>query len=618
MAAVVSSPKIVVPAALTGTGRFETASLYVGDLERNVNEGQLYDLFSQIAPVLSARVCRDQMTQSSLGYGYVNYSNARDAADAMENLNYYTLNGKPIRIMFSHRDPLIRKTGFANLFIKNLETSIDNKALHETFSVFGNVLSCKVAMDSNGHSKGHGFVQFDNDQSAKNAIEKLDGMLMNDKKVYVGYFVRRQERSSPKFTNVYVKNLSESYTDEDLKQLFNPFGVITSAVIMKHENGNSKCFGFVNFQSSDSAATAVEKLNGSTTNDGKVLFVGRAQKKSEREAELKAFFEQEKLKRYEKFQGANLYLKNIDKSLNEEKLKEQFSEFGTITSCKVMSDARGRSKGVGFVAFTTPEEASKAINEMNGKMIGQKPLYVSVAQRKEDRKAQLQAYFSAIQVSGGNAGYHSSVQRLAPQQIYYEQGTFGLMAPQPNGYGFQPQFMSGVGTGFVTPNYLLPYHLQRQGHPGNRMGGRAAGNFQQVRQKKNQMRPHNPNQGLQNGVGMSVDPGNQMMDPSGSAATSTGNHHHGPLSNNSLASALASASQENQHRMLEEHLHPLVGRLAPTNQTAKVTRMLLEMDQSEVIHLIESPEELKMKVAEAMRFLREASQGPAVGDKIDS
>ncbi|XP_039685700.1 polyadenylate-binding protein 1-like 2, partial [Medicago truncatula] len=76
MAAVVSSPKIVVPAALTGTGRFETASLYVGDLERNVNEGQLYDLFSQIAPVLSARVCRDQMTQSSLGYGYVNYSNA--------------------------------------------------------------------------------------------------------------------------------------------------------------------------------------------------------------------------------------------------------------------------------------------------------------------------------------------------------------------------------------------------------------------------------------------------------------------------------------------------------------------------------------------------------------
>lgn len=514
----------------------------------------------------------------------------------MENLNYVTLNGKPIRIMFSHRDPIIRKTGFANVFIKNLETSIDNKALHETFSAFGNVLSCKVAMDSNGQSRGFGFVQFDNDKSAKIAIEKLDGMLINDKKVYVGYFVRRQESSSPKFTNVYVKNLSESYTDEDLKQLFNTFGVITSAVIMKHENGNSKCFGFVNFQSSDSAATAVEKLNGSTTNDGKVLFVGRAQKKSEREAELKALFEQEKLKTSEKSQGANLYLKNIDKSFNDEKLKELFSEFGTITSCKVMSDARGRSKGFGFVAFSTPEEASKAINEINGKMVGQKPLYVSVAQRKEDRKAQLQAHFSAIQVSGGNAGYHPSVQRLAPQQFYYGQGTLGLMSPQLNGYGFQPQYMPGVGTGFVTPNYILPYHFQRPGHLEHGRGVRPAGNFQQVRQKQNQMRPPNLNQRSkyngQNGVDVSVAPRSQMMDLSASAATSSGNHHHGPLSNNSLASTLVSETQENKHRMLEEHLYHLVDRLTPGNQTAKVI--------------------------EAIRFLGEASRGPAVRGHIGS
>ncbi|RHN51253.1 putative nucleotide-binding alpha-beta plait domain-containing protein [Medicago truncatula] len=122
-------------------------------------------------------------------------------------------------------------------------------------------------MDSNGHSKGHGFVQFDNDQSAKNAIEKLDGMLMNDKKVYVGYL----------------------------------FGV------KKGHHLSSLMY---------SAATAVEKLNGSTTNDGK--------------------------------------------------------------------------QGRRFCCFYTPEEASKAINEMNGKMIGQKPVYVSVAQRKEERKAQLQ------------------------------------------------------------------------------------------------------------------------------------------------------------------------------------------------------------------------------------
>ncbi|KAK2414613.1 polyadenylate-binding protein [Trifolium repens] len=70
---------------------------------------------------------------------------------------------------------------------------------------------------------------------------------------------------------------------------------------MKDENGNSKCFGFVNFQRSDSAVVAVERLNGTTTNDGKVLFVRRAQRKTEREAELKAKLAQAKLKRYDIF-----------------------------------------------------------------------------------------------------------------------------------------------------------------------------------------------------------------------------------------------------------------------------------------------------------------------------
>jgi polyadenylate-binding protein len=133
----------------------------------------------------------------------------------------------------------------------------------------------------------------DNDESAKFSIEQLDDMLINDKKVYVGHFIRRQERSgngSPKFTNVYIKNLSETYIEENLKQLFNIYRVITSVVVMKDENGNSKCFGFVNFQSPDTAAVVVARLNGTTTNDGKILFVGRAQRKWEREAELKAKF----------------------------------------------------------------------------------------------------------------------------------------------------------------------------------------------------------------------------------------------------------------------------------------------------------------------------------------
>ncbi|KAK6938232.1 RNA recognition motif domain [Dillenia turbinata] len=618
------------PVAANG---FENASLYVGDLDASVNETQLLDLFSQVPQVLSVRVCRDQAKHTSLGYGYVNYGNAQEAANAMELLNFTPLNGKPIRIMFSHRDPSIRKSGYANVFIKNLDLNIDNKALQETFASFGTVLSCKVAVDSNGRSKGYGFVQFSNEDAAQNAIQRLNGMLLNDKQVYVGLFVRHQERNcingSPKFTNIYVKNLTETFTDEDLKNVFGHYGPITSAVVMKDANGKSRCFGFVNFQNPDDAASVVEKLNGTTCGE-KVLFVGRAQRKAEREAELRAKFEQERISRFEKMQGANLYLKNLDDTINDEKLKELFSEFGTVTSCKVMLDAQGRSKGSGFVAFSTPEEATKAMTEMNGKMVGLKPLYVAVAQRKEDRKARLQAQFAQIRAAGGMApvpsgmpNFHPGAPRLAPQQLYYGQGTPGLLTPQATGYGFPPQVLPGMRPG-IGPNYLMPNYLHRQGQSGQRMGTRRGGNLQMMHQQQ-QFMHRNSNQGFRyaastrNGLNSSVVPqglvnpvppfdvSNMPMSTLDARRTA-----HVPL-----ASALASANPDDQQLMLGEQLFPLVQRLEP-EYTGKVTGMLLEMDQREVLHLIESPDALKKKVAEAMDVLRQAAPGSDVTDRLGS
>lgn len=59
--------------------------------------------------------------------------------------------------------------------------------------------------------------------------------------------------------------------------------------------------------------------------------------------------------------------------------------------------------------------------------------------------------------------------------------------------------------------------------------------------------------------------------------------------------------------MLGESLYPLVDQIEH-DMAAKVTGMLLEMDQTEVLHLLESPEALKAKVGEAMEVLRNVAQ----------
>ncbi|KAI5604202.1 hypothetical protein POPTR_001G304000v4 [Populus trichocarpa] len=603
---------------------FVTTSLYVGDLEASVTDSQLYDLFNQVGQVVSVRVCRDLTSRRSLGYGYVNYSNPQDAARALEMLNFTPLNGSPIRVMYSHRDPTIRKSGAGNIFIKNLDKAIDHKALHDTFSAFGNILSCKVATDPSGQSKGYGFVQFDSEEAAQKAIEKLNGMLLNDKQVYVGPFLRKQERDTAtdkmRFNNVFVKNLSETTTEEDLNKTFGEFGTITSIVVMRDGDGKSKCFGFVNFENAEDAAKAVEALNGKKIDD-KEWFVGKAQKKYEREVELKQRFEQSMKEAADKFQGANLYIKNLDDSIGDEKLKELFSPFGTITSCKVMRDPNGISRGSGFVAFSTPEEASRALLEMNGKIVVSKPLYVALAQRKEDRRARLQAQFSQMRPVAMAPSVGPRMPMYPPagpglgQQIFYGQAPPAIIPPQP-GFGYQQQLVPGMRPGGAPmPNFFVP--MVQQGQQGQRPGGRRAGAGQQSQQPvplmQQQMLPRGrvyrypPGRGLPDvpmtGVAGGMLPvpydmgGMPMRDAALSQSIPVG----------ALATALANATPDQQRTMLGENLYPLVEQLEP-EAAAKVTGMLLEMDQTEVLHLLESPEALKAKVNEAMEVLRTVQQ----------
>jgi polyadenylate-binding protein len=645
----------VAAAASEAAAAPRNSSLYVGDLDKDVSEAQLFEMFSQVGPVASIRVCRDAVTRRSLGYAYVNYNSTVDptaAERALDGLNYTPLNGRPMRIMWSHRDPSQRRSGQGNIFIKNLNKDIDHKALYDTFSAFGTILSCKVATDGKGESKGYGFVQYEKEEAAQQAIEKVNGMLLEGVKVYVGHFIKRSEREPNKeanFTNVYVKNLQLDVDDDKLQSMFGEYGTVTSAVVMRDDDGTSRGFGFVNFETPDDASQAVDALSGKDI-DGKELYVARAQKRSEREALIKAKYEERKQEREAKYQGMNLYIKNLTDEMDDDELRKEFAAHGTITSAKVMRDSNGRSKGFGFVCYSTPEEATRAVTEMNSRMMHGKPIYVALAQRSEIRRQQLEQQYQqrmmgpmmagpmGMNMGGPMGGMYPPGPGMFPGGV--PGGPRGMRFPPRGPQGMMYPPMMGPG-GMMGPRpgrgpMRMPYEMQGAMNPMMMgMGGRGPmGRFGPGRGGRGRgpmadpmmMMPGRGSRGMPGRGGRGAPgavpappgaspnaiagqqpppPPQQPAQQSPAPVAASGVLPPGQEGTAQLTTAmLAAASPEEQKQMLGERLYPLVTQHQPA-LAAKITGMLLEMDNSELLLLLESPQALIAKVEEAMVVLRQ-------------
>jgi len=337
-------------------------------------------------------------------------------------------------------------------------------------------------------------------------------------------------------------------------------------------------------------------------------------KKAERAMELK-----KKNERISRYQGVNLYIKNLEDGIDDERLRTEFSQFGTITSAKVMKDDKTNSKGFGFVCFSSPDEATKAVTEMNGRIIVTKPLYVALAQRKEERRAQLSTQF---------------MQRVGP--LRYPNGA-GM--PQQQGYSFQPAgqpsfyiptmpqgqraFIAQPVSQMTRPRWQSPQVRGMQGGYPNQVGQVRAGG-QRPRHPGMQTRRETPyNAGVQ-GRNMS----HQVMRPGGPVPQQRASYKLNQNARNQYpqpqatmpaaaqaepqavggqealtSTVLAEASPSEQKQMIGERLFPKVQDHQPT-MAGKITGMLLEIDNSELLLMLEQPDVLKAKVLEAVQVLQ--------------
>jgi polyadenylate-binding protein len=224
--------------------------------------------------------------------------------------------------------------------------------------------------------------------------------------------------------------------------------------------GQSKEFGFVNFQNHPDAVQAVEQMHN-LEYMGKELFCCRAQKKAERSAELKRQYEIKRRERINKYQGLNVYVKFLEDHITEEKLRKEFEPFGQIENVKIMTNEKGQSKGFGFVCFATQEEANRAIAEIGRNTVlpgCTKPLYVAIHQPREQRQQKFanrsrnNKNITNMPQPGGmfpQAGpvyYSGMYPRMVPPGTAWPQGQYPPNPINPNSY-VMPQVQNPSGGG---------------------------------------------------------------------------------------------------------------------------------------------------------------------------
>ncbi|KAJ4955278.1 hypothetical protein NE237_012061 [Protea cynaroides] len=236
------------------------SEVFIGGLPREVTEDDLRDLCEPIGNISEIRLMKDKDTGESKGYAFITFKSKDLAQKAIEELHDREFKGRTLRCSLSqakHR-----------LFIGNIPKSWTEAELRKIIEENGpGVENIELLKDPQNPSRNRGFafIEYYNNACADYARQKMSNvnLKLDGNTPTVSWADPKSAPDSSAAAQVkalYVKNLPDNTTPEQLKELFQQHGEVTKVVLPPAKAGQSKRdFGFIHFAERSSALKAVKE-----------------------------------------------------------------------------------------------------------------------------------------------------------------------------------------------------------------------------------------------------------------------------------------------------------------------------------------------------------------------
>lgn len=280
----------------------EEANIFVKNLPSKLNSKDLYEIFKMFGSIASCKVATHENGESK-GFGFVQYKNIKSAKKAISSCQNAKIGNNALEVMPYDKQLKVEKAesdktevAFTNVYVKNFPSTLTEERLRTILEKYGPINSFYFPLDKEYKPVGYACANYTNSSDALAAIEALHEKLTFDLSEYSDdnvlvappFYIQRAEKKkdreeslrkqfdllslegSHSKKNLYISNIPDSFSKEEIKSIFEKFGTVTNLKVEKTSPTSNFQYGYVCFSTPVEAALAHEKVGNMCLDQNKL------------------------------------------------------------------------------------------------------------------------------------------------------------------------------------------------------------------------------------------------------------------------------------------------------------------------------------------------------------